>query len=74
MEYQNSDQNRINDLISRLGNDDGFIREDAALGPISVGKEAIPALTSALKSKSQSIQWEAAKTLGAIADPPPFPI
>ena len=38
-----------------------------------MGKEAIPALTSALKSKSQSIQWEAAKTLGAIADPYSIP-
>lgn len=73
MEYQNNDQNRINDLISKLGNDDGFVREDARSGLISVGKEAIPALTIALKSKSQRIRWEAAKTLGFIADPAAIP-
>jgi len=73
MDSQNSDQNRINDLITKLDNDDGFVREDARSVIIGISKEAVPSLTIALKSKNQRIRWEVAKALGAIADPAAIP-
>jgi len=73
MDSQNSDQNRINDLITKLDNADGFVRENARSALISIGKEAVPSLMIVLKSKNLRIRWEAAKTLGAIADPAAIP-
>ena len=65
--------NKINDLITRLGNSDGFVREKARLTLIDIGEDAVPLLSDALVSKREQLRWEAAKALVNIADPVSVP-
>lgn len=65
--------NKINDLITNLGDSDGPLREKARLALIDIGKEAVPGLAEALSSKQEQLRWEAAKTLVSIADPVSVP-
>ena len=58
--------NKINDLITKLGNSDGSVRENARLALIDIGKEAVPGLAETLSSKQEQLRWEAAKTLVSI--------
>jgi len=67
------DLNKINGLITELGNIDGSIREKARLALIDIGKEAVPGLAEALSSRQEQLRWEAAKTLVSIADPVAVP-
>ena len=59
----------ISDLVNKLGNSDGFVREQARLALIDIGEEAVPSLVKALASNRQQVRWEAAKALVKIADP-----
>ncbi len=65
--------NKINDLITKLGNSDGSVRENARLALINIGKEAVHGLAETLSSKQEQLRWEAAKTLVSIADPVSVP-
>lgn len=65
--------NKINDLITKLGNSDGSVRQNARLALIDIGKESVPGLAEALSSKQEQSRWEAAKTLSSIADPTSVP-
>ena len=60
-------EQEINDLVNKLGNSDGFIREKARLTLTDIGKKAVPSLITAMESKQQQVRWEAAKTLVIIA-------
>ena len=66
-------EQEINDLVNKLGNSDGFIREKARLALTDIGKKAVPSLITAMESKQQQVRWEAAKTLVIIADPLAIP-
>jgi len=50
----NSDQDKISDLIAKLDNNDGSVREQARSVLIDIGKEAVPSLTKALTSKKNN--------------------
>lgn len=69
----NSDQDKISELIAKLDNNDGSVREQARSVLIDIGKEAVPGLTKALTSKQEQLRWEAAKALVGIADPDSIP-
>ena len=59
----------VSDLITKLDNNDGSVREKARSVLIDIGKEAVPGLIKALTSKHEQLRWEAAKALVGIADP-----
>jgi HEAT repeat protein len=64
---------KINNLIIQLSDKNGQMREKARLALVDIGKEATAPLTSLLTAKDQQTRWEAAKALGAIADPSAVP-
>jgi len=66
-------ESRIDTLIKQLSDKDGQVRENARLTLVDIGKEATLALTKLLTAKDQQTRWEAAKALGAIADPAAIP-
>jgi HEAT repeat protein len=59
----------IGDLINKLDNNDGFVREKARLALIDIGGEAVPFLIKALSSNQEQVRWESAKALVKIANP-----
>jgi HEAT repeat protein len=63
----------INTLIRQLSDKNGQVREKARLALVDIGKEATAPLTVLLTAKDQQTRWEAAKALGAIADPSAIP-
>jgi HEAT repeat protein len=69
MDNRKSSENMISDLVNKLGNSDGFVREHARLALIDMGEEVAPSLVKALASNQQQVRWEAAKALVKIADP-----
>ena len=66
-------ENRIDTLVKQLSDKDGQVREKARLTLVDIGKEATLPLTALLNAKDQQTRWEAAKALGAIADPAAIP-
>jgi len=75
MEVNNlkSNQNTVKDLVTKLGDGDGFVREKSRLALADIGKAAVPLLIEALTSNREQVRWEAAKTLISIADPIAIP-
>jgi HEAT repeat protein len=67
------DASKIDTLIKQLSDKDGQVREKARLTLVDIGKEATLPLTALLTAKEQQTRWEAAKALGAIADPAAIP-
>jgi HEAT repeat protein len=68
-------QATIDELIGKLGGEDGRVREDVRLHLATIGKPAVPALIEALKHhRNKLVRWEAAKTLGEIRDPMAAPV
>jgi HEAT repeat protein len=63
----------IKSLITQLSNKYGDVREKARLALVGIGKEATTPLTEILAAQDQQTRWEAAKALGAIADPSSIP-
>ena len=63
----------IDTLKKQLSDKDGQVRETARLQLVSIGKAATLPLTKILTARNQQTRWEAAKTLGAIADPASIP-
>jgi HEAT repeat protein len=66
--FKNS-QDLVSDLVNKLNNNDGFVREKARLALIDIGGEAVPSLIKALESNQQQVRWESAKALVKIANP-----
>lgn len=69
MDSSKNNQTNVKELITKLGNGDGFVREKARLALVDIGKDAVPLLIEALTSNQEQVRWEAAKTLISIADP-----
>lgn len=60
--------------VHLLGSADGAVREKARASLVSLGAQAVPALSEALlNSKAEIVRWEAAKSLGAIGDAEAIP-
>jgi len=59
----------ISTLIADLKVKDGMKRQRARRRLVAMGKPAIPSLSELLKDHQEQTRWEAAKALGAIADP-----
>jgi HEAT repeat protein len=59
----------INTLIVGLRAKDGMVRQKARRRLVAMGKPAVPFLTKLLQDAREQTRWEAAKALGAIADP-----
>ena len=66
--FKNS-QDKISDLVNKLNNNNGFVREKARLTLIDIGGEAVPSLIEALSSSQEQVRWESAKALVKIANP-----
>jgi HEAT repeat protein len=63
-----SDQS-LSDLVARLSNSDGLVRERARHALALVGSPAVPLLLELATSRAKRPRWEAAKALAEIADP-----
>ena len=63
----------IIDLITRLGDKDGFVREQTRYRLIDIGPKAVPHLIKATSSTQQQIRWEAVKVLASLSDPAAVP-
>jgi HEAT repeat protein len=59
----------VNSLIDQLDSRDPTQREHAREALIDVGREAVVPVLQRLQQGSQRSTWEAAKVLGAVADP-----
>jgi HEAT repeat protein len=64
-----SSENMISDLVNKLDDNDGFVREQARLALIDIGEGAVPSLIKALSSSQEQVRWEATKALVKIANP-----
>jgi HEAT repeat protein len=62
-------QPNVDRLVDNLGGKDPVQRREARAALTQIGSPAVPQLLSALQSAHQHVRWEAAKTLGEIADP-----
>jgi len=69
----NSDQDKINDLIAKLDNNDGSVREQARSVLIDIGKEAVPGLTKALTSKTRTSTVGSCQSTSRHCDPDSIP-
>lgn len=65
----NVDATVIDSLVADLASDSGVTRICAREKLIEIGGPAVPALIDALDDPKAHVRWEAAKTLGKIADP-----
>jgi len=68
-----TDDIQINTLVKQLSDNDGQTREKARLALVDIGNEATLPLTRILGNRDRQTRWEAAKALGAIADPAAIP-
>jgi HEAT repeat protein len=55
-------------LVNDLASEDGMVRVIARRSLVAIDKRAVSALVKALRSKTHSVRWEAAKALGQIGD------
>jgi len=69
----NSMYDRIPELIAKLGDEDGLVRQEARIALQALGKPSVPQLCWAMKSKDKHVRWEAAKALAELADPESVP-
>jgi hypothetical protein len=71
MSVQNPSQSehQIADLIARLADGNGLVRQRARFMLVNLGQESIPALLEALKSPSVNTRLEAVKALSELPDP-----
>jgi HEAT repeat protein len=63
----------IQSLITNLSSSDEILRIHSRESLVTIGKPAVPQLVEALMRGSHWLRWEAAKTLGEIADPTAAP-
>jgi HEAT repeat protein len=64
----------IDMLIADLKVKDGMTRQKARRRLVAMGKPTVPFLTKLLEDHQEQTRWEAAKALGAIADPEASPV
>lgn len=62
-------ERQIPELITDLGDTDGWVRRRARLQLEHMGQESIPALLGALQSQNVHVRWEAVRALGELRDP-----
>ncbi len=67
------DKGSIETLVNTLSSLKDTAREGARHALVAMGKEVVPSLIEALKSKNSLMRWEAAKALGEIRDPESAP-
>jgi HEAT repeat protein len=60
---------RINELTTALASKDTIVRERARHSLVKIGSPATESLVELLEDRHHQLRWEAAKTLGEIADP-----
>ncbi|MFH0915573.1 MAG: HEAT repeat domain-containing protein [bacterium] len=60
-------------LIESLSDRNGLVRDRARHTLVLIGSPAVPALLELLKNPTKRPRWEAAKALGAIAEPSSIP-
>ncbi len=65
----NKREARIQLLLAGLASPDPAPRTKARKALVALGKPAVPALVQLLSHRKPHVRWEAAKALGAIADP-----
>lgn len=63
----------IETLVGELASNEMSQRTTARQCLVKIGAPAVSALTAALADRQDHVRWEAAKTLGAIADPASIP-
>ena len=63
----------LEELIARLGHQDGRMRQRARETLAVIGEPAVPALVALLESPDVRLRWEAAKALTEIPDPAAIP-
>jgi HEAT repeat protein len=66
---QEVDATDIDSLVADLASDRRVTRICARERLIEIGSRAVPSLINALDDREAHVRWEAAKTLGEIADP-----
>jgi hypothetical protein len=59
----------ISELIAALASPSPVARRKAREALVALGKPAVPSLIQLLSHRKPHVRWEAAKTLGGIADP-----
>ncbi len=59
----------IPELIAALASSSPVARKKAREGLVALGRPAVPALIQLLSHRQPHVRWEAAKALGAVADP-----
>lgn len=64
-----SAENEIPDLIAKLGDENGLVRQRARFSLIHLGAASIPAAVNALKSSDMHTRWEAVKVLRELRNP-----
>lgn len=66
-------RDRINELTTGLASKDAVVRARARQALVNIGSPAAASLVELLEARSHQVRWEAAKTLGEIADPQTAP-
>ncbi len=66
---KSGDQRVIDDLMARLANEDGLVRQQARAALLKKGKSAVPALIAVLADRHGPIRLEAARVLCEFGDP-----
>jgi HEAT repeat protein len=62
-------ESRVKHLVERLGDPDGYVRQDARRELVRIGAAGLTELHAALHDRNARRRWEASKTLGRIRDP-----
>lgn len=70
----NQEPSEVEGLIGKLQDPDGFIRQEARMQLIELGRPVVPALIKAMKESTYWGQWEAAKALSEIQAPSSAPV
>ncbi len=68
-EQSNAQPENIESLVADFASRDGGVRVAAREALVNIGKPAVEALVRTLADSRTQLRWEAAKTLGTIADP-----
>lgn len=67
-------RSKIQELIKKLGSDNGLEREKARKALVEIGKDSIVSLKELLSHHKHIYRWEAVKTLEEIGDPLSIPL
>lgn len=59
---------RLNELLGKLGSEEGTVRHNARVALVTAGYVAVPGLVDRLEHGSSHARWEAAKALTTVRD------